>query len=401
MTITNTPAREIELIDRAIAWLTDRLPPGWIVERSTREVPNLDPLAPATRIDAAIDLRSNNGMSTTIAVEARKSFAPRDAERLLGGLSGTVRSLAPYIPILVIAPWLSSRSQELLKHRGISFLDLTGNASIQLDNPTLYFSTQGSARDPQPLPRGETRLRGPKAARLIRLLVDVAPPFGVNEAAAASDLAPGYVSRLLDALDREALIDRSRGGGILRVDIAGLLRRWAETYGVFRSNSPSYFVAPNGPENALSQIASIDPVSRFVITGSFAAVRLAPVAAPALLIGYCDDIPTVQEAYGFLPSDRGANLILLRPFDSIVWDRTITQGTITYAAPSQVAVDCLTGNGRMPAEGQALIEWMIHNVADWQLPEMTAAMQRSQEEEQEEEEEEGEGEEEEEEEGSS
>jgi hypothetical protein len=32
-----------------------------------------------------------------------------------------------------------------------------------------------------------------------------------------------------------------------------------------------------------------------------------------------------------------------------------------YAAASQVAVDCLTGNGRMPAEGEAIVRWMADN----------------------------------------
>jgi hypothetical protein len=204
----------------------------------------------------------------------------------------------------------------------------------------------------------------------------VAPPFGVIEAAAASDLAPGYVSRLLDALDREALVTRSRGGGVVGVDIAGLLRRWAQTYEVFRSNLASYFVAPNGPEYALSQLASLAPVSKFVITGSFAAVQFAPVAAPALLVAYCDDIPSARDAHGLLPSDRGANLILLQPFNPVVFDRTSTLGLITYAAPSQVAVDCLTGNGRMPSEGEALIDWMVQNEAEWRLPGLANAVQK-------------------------
>jgi hypothetical protein len=374
---TNVPLPEKELIDRAIAWLKDRLPPGWVVERSARQVPNPDPLAPSTRIDAAIDLRSSNGMSAAIAVEAKRSFAPRDAERLLSGLPGTVRGLAFHIPILVVAPWLSTRSQALLTRQGINFLDLTGNASINLDNPAIYFSSQGASRDPAPLPRGQTRVRGPKAARLIRLLVDVAPPFGVNEAAAACQIAPGYVSRLLDALDREGLVDRSRGGGVVRVDIAGLLQRWAETYDVFRTNTASRFVATNGPEEALSRLATDREVSQFVVTGSFAAVRVAPVAAPALLVAYCDDIAKAPGAPGLLPSDRGANLILLQPFDPVVFDRTRTESSVTYAALSQVAVDCLTGNGRMPSEGETLIDWMIHNEGEWRLPGLANVMPRS------------------------
>jgi hypothetical protein len=38
------------------------------------------------------------------------------------------------------------------------------------------------------------------------------------------------------------------------------------------------------------------------------------------------------------------------------------------AAPSQVAVDCLTGNGGMPAEGNAVMAWMADNESACRLP---------------------------------
>ena len=41
-------------------------------------------------------------------------------------------------------------------------------------------------------------------------------------------------------------------------------------------------------------------------------------------------------------------------------------------APSQAAADCLTGNGRMPAEGDALLQWMIENESLWRLDKLPA-----------------------------
>ena len=38
---------------------------------------------------------------------------------------------------------------------------------------------------------------------------------------------------------------------------------------------------------------------------------------------------------------------------------------IRYVSPSQVVVDCLTGNGRMPSEGEALLNWMLANEQEW------------------------------------
>jgi hypothetical protein len=96
-------------------------------------------------------------------------------------------------------------------------------------------------------------------------------------------------------------------------------------------------------------------------------VRLAPVAAPALLLAYCEDMAPIVDAMDLLPSDEGANVVLLRPFDRVVWDRTATADGVTYVAPSQAAVDCLTGTGRMPAEGEALLTWIAENEWRWRL----------------------------------
>jgi hypothetical protein len=38
---------------------------------------------------------------------------------------------------------------------------------------------------------------------------------------------------------------------------------------------------------------------------------------------------------------------------------------MAWAAPSQVAIDCLSGSGRMPSEGEALLEWMRRHEGRW------------------------------------
>lgn len=360
----NIAAEETAIVDAAVAWLRDRLPPNWTVERSRRTIAGGNPPQPQA-LDAAIDVRASNGAITTFAVEAKRSFAPRDVDQLLAGLTRVLRTLAGDIPVLVVAPWLSARTQELLAGEGINFIDLTGNARISLESPTLYISSTGATRNPQPTPRGRARVRGPKATRLVRLLADVRPPYGVREIAAATQLAPGYVSRLLDALDRDALIERPRRGGVESVDVPGLLRRWAESHDVLRANDAQTFLAPKGAAQALAQLGESPEADRLAITGSFAAVRLAPVAAPALLMAYCDEGAPIVDALGLLPADEGANVALLRPFDPVVWERTTEDRGLRYVAPSQAVVDCLTGTGRMPAEGEALLGWLAEDESRW------------------------------------
>jgi hypothetical protein len=369
--LTNTAQRENDLIQGAVTWLRERVPASWTVELSDRHGAAGD----TDRADAAIEIHAAN-VYATLVVEARRSLGPREVERLFGSVGRTLRALSPHIPILVVAPWLSVRTRELLAAEGVNYLDLTGNALVRLDNPALFIDSQGAARDPSPAPRAHARVRGPKAARLLRTLVDVRPPYGVRELADATGLAPGYVSRLLDALDRDALVDRSKRGRVEAVDVAALMRRWSESYDLFASNDAATFLAARGSSEALRMLPGPSEATRAAVTGSFAAVRLAPVAAPALLTVYSDDVAAAAQALELIPADEGANVALLRPFDPVVWRRTEQRDGIRYVAASQVAVDCLTGNGRMPSEGEALLEWMLAHEELWRLKSLADAVER-------------------------
>ncbi len=168
----NTVISENELAEAAVAWLRSRLPESWDVGPTSRA----EFQAGGYMVDAAIDLRGPNGTVTTMVVEVKQALSPRDVDRLLTGMGKTLRTLAGQIPILVVAPWLSGRTQELLGDQGLNYLDLTGNALIRLDNPTLYLETHGAEKDPSPRLRNKARVQGPKAGRLIRQLVDITPP---------------------------------------------------------------------------------------------------------------------------------------------------------------------------------------------------------------------------------
>ena len=358
----NLVPEETELLERAADWLRSVLPPTWTVEIADRTTTT--PGGPA-QIDGVINITTPQGLASFL-VEAKRNLTPKDAEQMFSGMARRYRQLNPYSSAtLVVAPWLSARTREVLAAEGINYIDLTGNARIEVASPGLFLSYQGADRDPQPAPRGKARVRGPKAGRLVRFLCDVTPPYSVSEIASATRLTPGYVSRLLESLDDEALIERTKRGQVASTDVPGILRRWTESYDVFKTNRSHAFVVPQGPANLLQRLTDDGDIA---VTGSFAAVRLAAVAGPALLVAYARDADAAAAAFGLLPADRGANVVLLRPFDDVVWERTMVADGICYVSPSQVAADCLTGNGRMPSEGEALLTWMVENEAEWRTP---------------------------------
>lgn len=271
--------------------------------------------------------------------------------------------------LLVVAPWLSQRTQEVLAGEGVSYIDLTGNARVRLDSPPLYIETAGALHSPVPLARGQLRLRGPKSARLIRMLADVQPPFGVHELAKEIGVSQGYASQLLETLDREALIERSPQGAVYAVDAPALLRRWAVSYSLFQANEAKRFVAPAGIGATLAALAESRAAQAVVaLSGALAAARLVAVEKPASLLAYCERPAALGKVLRLAPAPKRANVVLLKPFDPVVWERTATVGGLRYAAPSQVVVDCLTAKGPTREAGAALLEWMQANEEEWRLP---------------------------------
>jgi len=374
------------LLEQGLELLRRYLPEGWEVQVMSPDsvaVSSPDPLpARDAYLDSVVQI-GDGGSIGRLMVETKTAFGPRDVDALLGGINRTLRRLAQ-AGVLVIAPSLSGRTRELLAESGVNYLDLAGNIRIRLTRPGLYIERVATTRT-SPRPSGAAGLRGPRAGRLVRALVDAAGTWTVAQLAATAGLSASYVSKLLDSLEQEALVQRGRRGVVEDVDWRALLRTWARSYNVLESNTARRFIARHGAPSFLHDLAAA-PIGlpRWVVTGSYGAVTLAPYAAPAVLMLYTPDAArlTGNLEQLLLPADVGADVIILRPSDEVVFERAWTAreqvsvpappGVPVYggngypvAAPSQLAVDCLGGPGRMPAEGEALIAWMVANETRW------------------------------------
>src|SRR5664279_4040646 len=138
----NLPKQATSLTDQAVAWLQSRLPRGW-----SAEVGDPQTQQDWMRADARIDMKGPNGTISTIIVEERETVSPRSVLDQLSPRIKTARSLGAHLPLLVIAPWLSERTQALLAQEDINYLDLTGNALLRIDNPPFFLQTTGARRN--------------------------------------------------------------------------------------------------------------------------------------------------------------------------------------------------------------------------------------------------------------
>jgi hypothetical protein len=339
--------REANILARGEKLLGQRLPAGW-----SQKI--VSPPRTRRKAQASLKIIGPDGSQADLEVQVKARLFPRDIPELSRRLDGAVERRG-----LIMTEFLTPSAKRRLAEENVNYLDLTGNVRLILSRPGLFIETEGAATDPNPPEKGGRSLRGAKAGRIVRALCDFPPPPSVSDLALKAGVDISYASRLLEWLAREGLVTRVSRGRVETIDRQRMIRRWADDYSVFKSNEAQSFLDPRGIANLLRQL----PASRirYAVTGSLAANRLAPVAPARLAMVYLDDPDQAADDLNLTATDTGANVMLLTPFDEVVFDRTRIDEGLTYVAPSQAAVDLLTSPGRSPAEGEAVLAWMTRN----------------------------------------
>lgn len=374
MTLTSllridTAASAPRFIDLAVEVLRGQLPPSWSVALESQ------PAQPGEgwRPDAIVNIEApGSRRPARLIVEYKPNVTPRaatDAARRLG----SYLNQDPEAAGLVVAPWGSQRTREVLREAGIGFIDSTGNIDLVIDAPALVLKIEGASENPLGRPSASPSLRGPKAWALMKTLVEVSPPYGVRELAGAVGTDPGYTSRVIKALEEERLVFRQRRGPITEIDWPALLSQFTTTYSLLDANKTSTWIASGAVRGLPEKLAGSRLQAPWAMTGSIVSNLIAPVAAPAMAIIYSDSPDEIAETLELLPADSGANVILARPYDDAAYARRWRRDGVSYVSVAQLAADCLTGVGRMPAEGEALVEWMRTNGARWRATDFEAS----------------------------
>jgi hypothetical protein len=362
------PTSEADVLLRAAARIQAVLPAGWTVAPSS-EVNGLAGSTDTIRPGSRLCLMREGKTVATYAVEAKRALASNNLllaiNHLLARQGATSASSAPVLPMLV-ARYVSTQQQRVLKEKGIAYADATGNLHVTWEDPLVLLSDRGASADPWRGPgRPTTSLKGLPAARLVRALADFVPPYSVADLAELAGASLGAAYRLSDFLVGEGLLVRSERGPISDVDWPELLRRWSQEARYSDSSTTRGFLEPRGLETLVEKLGRRTPSHRYAVSGSLATQPYASYAEPRLGLIYADDPLQLASDLGLRPVDAGANVILAAPRSPVVFERTSTWRDTTVVAPSQAVADLLGGPGRSPAEGQYLLDWMKENPDAW------------------------------------
>ena len=371
----NSYVSETRLIDAAARDIGARLPPRWLLRDLRRDQTRQSQRGLTREIDAVLEIQDPGGLSTDIVVEVKSvpvepRAVPSLATRLKSlPLTSGAEGGQTNVPsaLMLVSTYLSPLARERLTEAGISYADSTGNMRLTVDRPAVFIETQGADKSPVREERPLRSLKGGRAARVVRGLMDYWTPFGTRELAAETASSAAMISRVSSLLEPDEIVTKDGPRGrIVSVDWEALAHRWAEDYDFASSNVLSTWLEPRGARALLGRLR--DAAFRYAVTGSLAASRQAPVAEPRLAILFADDPETAADSLGLRPAETGGNVLIVRPFDPVVFERAEYADGITYARVTQVLLDLMKGTGRGPAEAEALLKWMRDNEDTWKLP---------------------------------
>lgn len=359
---TQAPEREADVLRVGIAALRGRLPSSWTLDaRGDRAI------EPTLPYGAELRLAAPDGTDAIVLVEAKRLVNTRDVPVVLESLQRAAsawNSTQVVVP-MVMARYLPPATRERIAAAGAGYADATGNLLLACERPALFLRDRGADRDPWRGPgRPRGTLQGGPAARVVRALVDFAPPYTVPELAARASASTGATYRVVGFVEEEGLLQRRRYGPISDVRWRPLLERWSQDYGFLASNTVQTFLEPRGLSALTDRLAQM-PDLDYVVTGSLAAGRVAAYAPARLATLYVRDLKAAAEALGLRQVDSGTNVALAAGKYNVVFERAELFDDVRMAAASQVAVDLLTGPGRSPSEAVAMLEWMERSERAW------------------------------------
>jgi hypothetical protein len=300
-----------------------------------------------------IVIRGHNKRSVTCLVLARRRVESRDLGAIAASAARTNN------PALLVSSYLSPAVRERLRGFGIGHWDLAGNAQIGLTTIELCIEQDGASTAGTG-ERAARSLCGEMAGRAARALVDIRPPYTLGTLADHARIETSCASRVIAFLVDAGIVQRQPRGKIEAVDWMELLRRWSLDSPPHSRGEATRLACARGIPDFLARLGS----SGFLhaLTGKIAFARLASSELPETAVLYVEDVLAALDQFSLHPADQNANVILVKPSDRSVFQRSSEEAGLRYVSPSLMAADVGESNAF-----ESVLAWMSTHESAWRL----------------------------------
>jgi hypothetical protein len=244
-----------------------------------------------------------------------------------------------------------------LRGFGIGHWDMSGNAQIGLSTIDLCVELDGASHAGS----GEHAVRslsGEMSGRVARALIDIKPPYTLGILAEHARVESSCASRVVAFLGEAELLRRQPRGKIEEVNWKDLLRRWSLDAPLQSRGEEARLKCAHGIPEFLGRLGQ----SGFLhaLTGELAFAKLASSERPGTATLYVDDVPAAQNQFSLHPANEEANVILVKPYDHSVFQRSSEAAGLRYVSPSLVVADLGESDAVEPA-----LTWMARHESAW------------------------------------
>lgn len=285
-----------------------------------------------------------DGLVLIAAFSRDGSVAP--VTRAVASLDGAVSEKCAH-PVVVV-PYMGARGRSACETAGISWIDLSGNANLQVSTGSHRLVIRANGHDDVFRHRGRpSNPFAPKASRLARFLIDQVEGEATQaELVRDTGLDAGHVSRVMRRLEADGMIARRAGGRWHVLDRALLLDAWAEADAFAHHALPGHVPGRTGEERTLRLAHALEARNvEYALTGLAAgwaythAAGFRTVSCFVNDAGQTADLVAALDEAGFREDSAGPNVRILVPSDHGVFHGARPVHGMRFVCPAQAYVD--------------------------------------------------------------
>lgn len=322
-----------------------------------------EPLRGENRPDLLVHLDVRNHPRILVC-EVKPNGQPRNVRLAIQQLHNYVLNFKEEALPVLIAPYLSPKSQKLCRENGTGYLDLHGNARIVFDGVFIERIVSGKPRTER---RDLKSLFKPKSAQVLRVLLRQPDcPWRVAQLAEEASVSIGHVSNVRSGLLAREWAQVSEEGLFLS-DPNALLDAWSAEYEPPTGKRIGYYTTLHGStfEEAVRQILHAGPGGGQAILASFSAAQwLAPYGRTGSQYFYADQkgLEKLEDCLKLSVASKGENVVVTLLKDKGLFNDTLRPARgIVCTSAVQTYLD-LTAAGE---RGQEAAEHLRREHLSW------------------------------------
>ena len=314
--------------------------------------------------DGYIDQNISSDVVIEISTEYRDvelfvNIKPRGEKRFIIEYINRVKSFIDSSRCMLIAPYISPDSAELLKNSGLNYMDLSGNCYVAAD--MIYISVEGKSN--QYIPKRSNKnifaRSSIKSAIVLKtLLNDPYREWQVQELVEMTGTSLGMISNIKTYLIENNWAEKVNSRFRLK-NIQDMLREWARVYNLKAEQTDEYYSLDRISDFEAGLSLRNNNHGTTVALGSFsAAARYAPTVRYNKTFVYIElqDKQEFIRDFGLKKVESGGNVIICTIYDQTMtmFAREINNSIVT--SPVQTILDLFSHAGRGEEAAEAIIQ---------------------------------------------